>query len=239
MSPSKRKSASQSAVAAVDDVRAAEELQRLGVEAEVLQGPQRPAHAGHHAVAPAGRQPPREQLEHAAAVGRAGLQGRLQHRQLVVVGEQGGGRHLAGAPRGLGALVAGSGDGHGLTLASRSPVPTEAAGLRMMGAMSGTEGGAVVPAGGTAVVERPLEQTVPQTPWVTIVWDDPVNLMSYVTHVFVTYFHYPKSKATKLMMQVHNDGKAVVSSGTREEMERDVGAMHEFGLWATLDHADG
>jgi ATP-dependent Clp protease adaptor protein ClpS len=108
-----------------------------------------------------------------------------------------------------------------------------------MAGMSGTEGGDVVPAGGTAVVERPVEQTTPQTPWVTIVWDDPVNLMSYVTHVFVTYFHYPKSKASKLMMQVHNDGKAVVSSGSREEMERDVGAMHEFGLWATLDHADG
>ena len=107
-----------------------------------------------------------------------------------------------------------------------------------MAGMSGTEGGSVEPAGGTAVVERPLEQVTPQTPWVTIVWDDPVNLMSYVTHVFVTYFHYPKSKAAKLMMQVHNDGKAIVSSGSREEMERDVGAMHEYGLWATLDHAE-
>lgn len=108
----------------------------------------------------------------------------------------------------------------------------------MMGGMSGTEGVPVVPAGGTAVAERPLEQTTPQTPWVTIVWDDPVNLMSYVTHVFVTYFHYSKSKAAKLMMQVHTDGKAVVSSGSREEMERDVGAMHEYGLWATMDRAD-
>ena len=60
--------------------------------------------------------------------------------------------------------------------------------------MAASEGGAVDPAGGTAVVERPLEeateQPAAQTPWVTIVWDDPVNLMSYVTHVFVTYFHY-------------------------------------------------
>ena len=94
---------------------------------------------------------------------------------------------------------------------------------------------AVVPAGGTAVAERPQEATVAQTPWVTIVWDDPVNLMSYVTHVFETYFAYPKAKAQKLMMQVHTEGKAVVSSGTREEMERDVTAMHEYGLWATLD----
>ncbi len=107
-----------------------------------------------------------------------------------------------------------------------------------MAGMSGTEGGTVEPVGGTAVAERPLEQVIPQTPWVTIVWDDPVNLMSYVTHVFVTYFHYSKGKASKLMLQVHNDGKAVVSSGSREEMERDVGAMHEYGLWATLDHAE-
>ncbi len=108
--------------------------------------------------------------------------------------------------------------------------------------MAATEGGTVDPAGGTAVVERPLEevseQPTAQTPWVTIVWDDPVNLMSYVTHVFVTYFHYPKAKAQRLMLEVHNDGKAVVSSGSREEMERDVTAMHEFGLWATLDKAD-
>src|SRR5918998_5450138 len=101
-----------------------------------------------------------------------------------------------------------------------------------MAFMPESEGESIVPAGGTAIAERPVEEIIAQTPWVTIVWDDPVNLMSYVTHVFVTYFHYPKSKATKLMMQVHNDGKAVVSSGTREEMERDVGAMHEFGLWA-------
>ena len=95
----------------------------------------------------------------------------------------------------------------------------------------------VVPAGGTAVAERPLEQIVPETPWATIVWDDPVNLMSYVTHVFVTYFHYPKSKAHRLMMQVHTEGKSMVSSGSREEMERDVTAMQEYGLWATLERA--
>jgi ATP-dependent Clp protease adaptor protein ClpS len=105
-----------------------------------------------------------------------------------------------------------------------------------MKVMSATE--TVVPAGDTAVAERPIEQIIPETPWVTIVWDDPVNLMSYVTHVFVTYFHYTKSKAEKLMLQVHNDGKAIVSSGSREAMERDVTAMHGYGLWATLDKAD-
>jgi ATP-dependent Clp protease adaptor protein ClpS len=97
----------------------------------------------------------------------------------------------------------------------------------------------VTPAGGTAVVERPIEKELVQTPWVTIVWDDPVNLMSYVTHVFQTYFGYAKAKANKLMLQVHLEGKAIVSSGTREEMERDVKAMHEYGLWATLDTTEG
>jgi ATP-dependent Clp protease adaptor protein ClpS len=72
-------------------------------------------------------------------------------------------------------------------------------------------------------------------PWVTIVWNDPVNLMSYVTYVFRTYFGYDKKKAEKLMLEVHEDGKSVVSAGTREEMERDVQAMHEYGLWATMD----
>ena len=94
------------------------------------------------------------------------------------------------------------------------------------------------PAGGTAIAERPVDEVLTQTPWVTIVWDDPVNLMSYVTHVFVSYFHYTKSKAEKLMLQVHTTGKAIVSSGTREAMERDVTAMHEYGLWATLDKSD-
>ena len=95
------------------------------------------------------------------------------------------------------------------------------------------------PGGGTSLAERPLEQIHTETPWVTIVWDDPVNLMSYVTHVFVSYFNYPKTRAEKLMMQVHLEGRAIVSTGSREAMERDVGAMHEYGLWATLDKSDG
>jgi ATP-dependent Clp protease adaptor protein ClpS len=75
-------------------------------------------------------------------------------------------------------------------------------------------------------------------PWITLVWDDPVNLMSYVTFVFVEHFKYPRSKAQRLMMQVHTEGKAVVSTGSREEMERDVQAMHSYGLWATLQKSD-
>lgn len=78
----------------------------------------------------------------------------------------------------------------------------------------------------------------PDTPWITVVWNDPVNLMSYVTYVFMTYFHYSREKAEKLMWQVHNDGRSVVSSGTREEMERDVAGMHSYGLWATLAKDD-
>ena len=75
-------------------------------------------------------------------------------------------------------------------------------------------------------------------PWVTIVWDDPVNLMNYVTYVFIKLFGFSKEKAHELMMQVHNEGKAVVASGTREEMERAVQRLHEHGLWATLQRED-
>ena len=77
-----------------------------------------------------------------------------------------------------------------------------------------------------------------ETPWVTIVWDDPVNLQSYVTYVFMELFGYSKVKATELMLQVHNEGKAIVSTGTREEMEHDVARLHEYGLWATLQRGD-
>jgi ATP-dependent Clp protease adaptor protein ClpS len=77
---------------------------------------------------------------------------------------------------------------------------------------------------------------VPDKPWVTIVWNDPVNLMSYVTFVLQKHFGYSKEKATELMLDVHNKGKAVVSNGSREEMERDVEAMHGYGLWATMQH---
>lgn len=77
-----------------------------------------------------------------------------------------------------------------------------------------------------------------EKPWVTIVWDDPVNLMTYVTYVFMELFGYSKERATELMLKVHNDGKAIVSTGSREEMEHDVARLHEFGLWATLQRGD-
>jgi ATP-dependent Clp protease adaptor protein ClpS len=93
---------------------------------------------------------------------------------------------------------------------------------------------------GTAVapteVERPDvdEDALTARAWITIVWNDPVNLMSYVTLVFQRLFGYSREKATRLMLQVHHDGRAVVSSGTREQMERDVARLHAAGLWATL-----
>ena len=71
-------------------------------------------------------------------------------------------------------------------------------------------------------------------PWVVIVWNDPVNLMTYVTYVFQKLFGYPKEKAEKLMWQVHNEGKAAVSTGTRERAEYDAARLQAHGLWATL-----
>ncbi len=89
-----------------------------------------------------------------------------------------------------------------------------------------------------AEVERPEtgERAVPDMPWVTIVWNDPVNLMKYVTYVFQAVFGYPRPKAEKLMLDVHHKGKAVVSAGAREAMERDAEILHGYGLWATVSH---
>jgi ATP-dependent Clp protease adaptor protein ClpS len=89
-------------------------------------------------------------------------------------------------------------------------------------------------------IEKPETEdlAVLDRPWLTVVWNDPVNLMSYVTYVFQTYFGYSRKKAERLMLEVHNDGRSVVADGSREEMERDVQAMHEYGLWATMERAD-
>jgi ATP-dependent Clp protease adaptor protein ClpS len=87
-------------------------------------------------------------------------------------------------------------------------------------------------------VERPFDEDVtePDRPWVVIVWNDPINLMSYVTFVFQKLFGYSLQKATKLMLDVHHRGKAVVSSGTREKAEFDTYRLHQHGLWATMSH---
>jgi ATP-dependent Clp protease adaptor protein ClpS len=87
-------------------------------------------------------------------------------------------------------------------------------------------------------VEDPTSEDVPveDRPWVVIVWNDPINLMSYVTFVFQKLFGYSREKATKLMLDVHQKGKAVVSNGPREKAELDVFRLHEHGLWATMQH---
>lgn len=74
-------------------------------------------------------------------------------------------------------------------------------------------------------------------PWQTVVWNDPVNLMSYVVHVFREYFGFPKARAERLMLAVHHDGHAVVAEGAREQMELHARAMHDYGLWATVREA--
>jgi ATP-dependent Clp protease adaptor protein ClpS len=81
------------------------------------------------------------------------------------------------------------------------------------------------------------EEVRTDQPWIVIVWNDPINLMSYVTFVFQKLFGYSKEKATKLMLDVHHKGRAVVSSGSREHAELDVFRLHEHGLWATMEQA--
>ena len=71
-------------------------------------------------------------------------------------------------------------------------------------------------------------------PWITLVWNDPVNLMSYVTYVFQSYFGYSREKSERLMLDVHQKGRAVVSTGSREKMEHDTEALQAYGLWATF-----
>ncbi len=85
-----------------------------------------------------------------------------------------------------------------------------------------------------AQLDQPQVDEDIDQPWVTIVWNDPVNLMSYVTHVLMELFGYSRDKATQLMLQVHQEGRAVVSNGSREQMEADVARCHAKGLWATL-----
>jgi ATP-dependent Clp protease adaptor protein ClpS len=81
------------------------------------------------------------------------------------------------------------------------------------------------------------EFTAEDKPWQTIVWNDPVNLMSYVTYVFQKLFGYSREQATKLMLDVHHKGRAIVSSGSKEKVEADVAKLHAAGLWATMQHS--
>jgi len=110
----------------------------------------------------------------------------------------------------------------------------------------GTPGGSGAPAVGVVPPETvPLgdlgtaldEEVTTDRPWLVIVWNDPINLMSYVTYVLQKLFGYSKDKATALMLDVHHKGRAVVSSGTRERAELDVYRLHEHGLWATMEQS--
>ncbi|GMU78227.1 MAG: ATP-dependent Clp protease adapter protein ClpS [Acidimicrobiia bacterium] len=87
-------------------------------------------------------------------------------------------------------------------------------------------------------VEEPAvgEVTITDRPWIVVVWNDPVNLMSYVVYVLQKLFGHSREKATRLMLQVHHEGKAKVSDGTREKCEADVARLHAHGLWATMEH---
>lgn len=96
----------------------------------------------------------------------------------------------------------------------------------------------IVTAPQTVPVETPDIEEVPEAdrPWITVVHNDPVNLMSYVTFVFQKLFGYSREKAEQLMFDVHYKGRAVVSSGAREKMEYDASRLHAHGLWATVEH---
>lgn len=102
----------------------------------------------------------------------------------------------------------------------------------------GTEGVTIGLVSVTAVspldVEEVDESVDEDRPWVTIVWNDPINLMSYVTYVFQKLFGYSRAKAHELMLDVHHKGRASVATGTREEMETDAARLHAYGLWATI-----
>lgn len=104
---------------------------------------------------------------------------------------------------------------------------------------SGPVGTAPAPVTQPVEVDRPSsgDQVRPDRPWLVIVWNDPINLMSYVTYVFQKLFGYSRHKATQLMLDVHHKGRAVVTSGPRERAELDVFRLHEHGLWATMEQA--
>ena len=86
--------------------------------------------------------------------------------------------------------------------------------------------------------EETFDKTSPDKPWLVIVWNDPINLMSYVTWVLQKLFGFPLEKATKLMLDVHHKGRAVVSSGSREKAELDCFKLHAHGLWATVSKSE-
>jgi ATP-dependent Clp protease adaptor protein ClpS len=105
----------------------------------------------------------------------------------------------------------------------------------------GVQNGAVTASTAPVEIESTAGETdlAADTPWIVLVWNDPINLMSYVAWVFQKLFGYSKEKANELMLDVHHKGRAVVSNGTREKAELDVFRLHEHGLWATMQRDGG
>jgi len=109
-----------------------------------------------------------------------------------------------------------------------------------LGAVGSTAPSGSVMASITEVETRPIEEVDSSVeedrPWVVIVWNDPINLMSYVTFVLQKLFGYSLEKATELMLEVHHEGRSAVANGSREQAEMHVFRLHEHGLWATMEH---
>jgi ATP-dependent Clp protease adaptor protein ClpS len=118
-----------------------------------------------------------------------------------------------------------------------APAAPQAAGTALPAVLTVSAPPETRPAGAVSEASAPSAAT--DLPWNVVVWDDPVNLMSYVTYVFRSYFGYPEEKARALMLEVHHRGRSVVASGSLEEAETHTAAMHGFGLWATFEKAGG
>jgi ATP-dependent Clp protease adaptor protein ClpS len=89
----------------------------------------------------------------------------------------------------------------------------------------------------TETLSETKERTALDTPWNVIVHNDPINLMSYVTMVFKRVFGYPADKAKKHMMEVHQNGRSILWTGSRERAELYVQQLHAYLLLATMEKA--
>ena len=83
------------------------------------------------------------------------------------------------------------------------------------------------------------EQTRPKTGlepgYLVICWNDPVNFMDYVTHVFQRVFGWPRKKAEFHMLQVHEQGKSVLTRESMEKAEHYVHQLQKYSLHATME----
>lgn len=138
--------------------------------------------------------------------------------------------HSRPQPNGIGSLRTSTGAGYDGHIMISTPLSAHARCMPVL--MS------AAPAETPVLTEDPETHTMLSVPWNVIVWDDPVNLMSYVVYVFRSYFGYSDAKARKLMLEVHHNGRSIVASGTLEEAETHVSALHGYGLWATYERAD-